>query len=377
MTRHPAIAIVIGLTCAAPVLADGQTPGPAPRAARLAPPPLFGRLFVDVNGGLHASTLTFSDSRTDPFFQETASWTADYAVESGPAFTVNGGVRLWGPLVARVGYSRFAGSNVAAIAGAVPHPFFFDRDRQIAGESRALKQEEQAIHLGALWLVPLRNRLELGVFGGPSLFRVRRDLIEDVRYSDSYPYDSAEFDGSLVETVEDNRLGFHVGADVSYFFTRTLGVGTVLRFSRARLDLASPATGRAVSIDAGGFQAGAGIRLRLGGGRGSIEGRHVPPPTPSRDPRTPGEERRRPGAARPATPPAQPPAGQEARTHATVTVPAEVFIVPDAARQPLATLEPRTRVTVIEDAGEWLRVEFPDRRWGPRVGWILRKRTDW
>lgn len=376
MARRLSIAVVISVTWALPAPVAGQTPAPAPRAVRPAPPPapIFGRVFVNVNGALHASELTFTDSRTDPFFQETASWTADYAVESGPAFTVNGGVRLWGPLVARVGYSRFTSSNVAAIAGAVPHPFFFDRDRSIAGGSRALKQEEQAIHLGALWLVPLGNRLEIGIFGGPSLFRVRRDLIEDVRYSDSYPYDSAEFDSTLIRTVEDDRLGFHVGADLSWFFTRTLGVGTVLTFSRARLDLTSPATGRSVSIDAGGFQAGAGIRLRFGGRAPSAERRRKP--SSPRGGETPPESGR-PRPRLPAHPATAAPVMQEARTDARVTAAAAVFIAPDSARQPLAMLEPGTRVTVLQEDGEWLMVEFPDRRWGPRVGWILTKHTDW
>jgi hypothetical protein len=346
---------------------------------------MLGRVFVDVNGGYRSRSLSFSDTRRDAWFGETASWTADYEVKNGPALDTSAGVRVWRTLVARVGYTRFTDTRAAAIVGSVPHPFFFNQERGISGESPGLKQEEQALHLGALWAVPVNPRLEVAVFGGPSLFQLKRDLVEDVRYADSsYPYDNVAFDGTIVKTVKDQGFGFHAGADVAYFFTRTVGVGALVQFTRGRVDLTSPATGGSLSVDVGGLQAGGGIRLRFGG-RPARASRPAPPAS-----RRPSDDRRTDKPTQPARPSERPyntpvptpgqaaaPEIPEPRTHAYTRVAAPVFIVADATREPLVVLRPRTRVKVLEQDGEWLRIEFSDPRWGARVGWVQRTHCDW
>lgn len=352
---------------------------PAGLLAMRARPQLPARVFVDVNAGFQSTNLSFNDTQTTARFEESATWTADYAVEGGPAFALSGGVRLWGPLVARVGFSRFTDSNVAAIAGTVPHPFFFNRDRSISGDSTTLKHEEQAIHVSALWLVPASDRLEISLFGGPTFFTIRRDLVRDVRYTESYPYDTAALESTLVDRVSDGRVGFHAGAEVAFFFTRNVGVGALVSFSRATLDLTSPASGRALSLEAGGLQAGAGIRLRFGGGGTA---------SPPIDERVPGrtdegfetndlesERQLVPDSGSDAAPLKEPASG--GRLHARVTSPAEVFLGKQATGEPLTVLEPGTPVLVLDESGDWILIQFEGKRWGQRHGWVLRERTDW
>ena len=61
--------------------------------------------------------------------------------------------------------------------------------------------------------------------------------------------------------MSDSGVGFHVGADGSYRLTPRLAVGAFLRYAAATVDLA----GRAgeVSVDVGGLQIGAGVRLQF------------------------------------------------------------------------------------------------------------------
>ena len=159
--------LVLGV---APVSVNAQpTRQPAARTAapRRPAPTLPNRVFVDVNGGFQSGTQTFSDARDEPFHAETATWNADYETRSGPAFDVSGGVRVWRELVASVAYSRYSDTSVAGIQGEVPHPFFFNQNRAIAGEAAGLTQQEDVIHLSAMWVVPANRRLDVRLFGGP------------------------------------------------------------------------------------------------------------------------------------------------------------------------------------------------------------------
>lgn len=73
------------------------------------------------------------------------------------------------------------------------------------------------------------------------------------------------------------------------------------------------------------------------------------------------------------------PTGAQSRTNrltAITATSAPVFVLPDNTRTPLRVLPPGTRLRVLREAGDWLRVEFPDPRWGPRVGYIERKHVD-
>jgi outer membrane protein with beta-barrel domain len=244
--------------------AAAQSKVPAQRRSSFAPV-APNRVLVGVNGGIQATSLSFKDTRVDdPFFGERATWTADYKVQNAPAFDVGGGVRVWRKLHLGVAFSRFEDKRAADVAGEIPHPFIFNQPRAISGESRSLKHAEQAIHVGAMWVVPATRRVQLAVFGGPSIFSIRRELIEDVEYQDTYPYDTATYESSIIRSVSESPFGFHVGADVAWFVTRSVGFGGGVRFARAQARLDSPASGNDVSVDVGGLQAGVGLRLGFG-----------------------------------------------------------------------------------------------------------------
>lgn len=61
------------------------------------------------------------------------------------------------------------------------------------------------------------------------------------------------------------------------------------------------------------------------------------------------------------------------RITAVTAAAAPVFVLPDAERTPLRTLAPGTRLRVLREQGEWVRVEFDDPLWGPRVGYIEKR----
>jgi hypothetical protein len=262
MRRHMLPSFLAFLAGSLPAAAQSPTPQLAP--VPVSPRASAHRIFVALNGGYQASSVTFADTRAEPINAETASWTADYKVEAGRSIDMGAGVRVWRNLAVTVGMSRFTERRAAAVSGEIPHPFFFNRPRGVTGETQALKHAERALHVGAGWIVSATERLQLTLFGGPSLFSIERDLLEDITYADSYPYDDAAYSGAIVRSASQSRVGFNAGADVSYFVSDAIGFGGGVRFSRAQANLQSPATGGAVPVDVGGAQASVGLRLRFG-----------------------------------------------------------------------------------------------------------------
>ena len=222
------------------------------------------RVFIGISGGSQATSLDFTDTKREPLSQETATWNAGYAVESGLNVEVGGGVRVWRNLAAGLTFSRFEDKRIATVTGELPHPFFFNRLRQVSGESERLNHTEQGVHLSAIWLLPATRRVQAAVFAGPTFFSVNRGLVERFNYTESYPYDEATFQGVVIDRISSNHTGFHAGADVSWFFTDAVGVGGIVRFARGTGRLDSPASDATLSIDLGGLQAGAGVRMRFG-----------------------------------------------------------------------------------------------------------------
>lgn len=236
------------MVCAAPAAAQVRGAG--------------GQAFVSINGGVQVAANDFDDSATFSQSAETGRFGADYTVDSGPSLNIGGGAVVWRQLAAGIGITRFSRSTPAALSGSVPHPFFFNRGREIAAAVAGLDREELAIHFRAAGVFRPNNRLEVVGFGGPSFFRVRQGIVRDFVYAEEYPYDAVSFVRADVTTVEESALGFNAGADVAYFFTQRLGVGVAIQFAGAQVDVPS-ANGGTQSVDAGGLHIGGGLRLRF------------------------------------------------------------------------------------------------------------------
>lgn len=217
------------------------------------------RGFISINGGYQASTTEFDDSFTFSAHQETGTTRVTYPIDAGPIFDAGGGVRLWKGLGVGLAVSRFTIDSTVQASSSIPHPFFPERHREVSGEAGDIRREETGIHVQAQYSIPL-GRLHLTLMAGPSVLQVSQAMVIDVNYSEEYPYDTAAFAGVDTTSKKGSKAGFNAGADVRWMFSRSFGVGGVVRFSRATIDL-DEIDGRTVSVDAGGVQAGVGIRI--------------------------------------------------------------------------------------------------------------------
>jgi hypothetical protein len=192
---------------------------------------------------------------------ETGSFTTRFPVTAGPAFEVGGQVRVWRLVSAGAAITRFSQSGDATITADIPHPFFFDQPRTVAG-TETFERRETAFHLRVVVSSPAGRRFSAAAFAGPSFFSVSQTVATSVNYSDAYPYDTATFTNAATTLATASKTGVHAGAAVTYFVTKQFGIGATATYATASMDVAG-ANDTPVHIKAGGLIAGAGIRIRF------------------------------------------------------------------------------------------------------------------
>jgi hypothetical protein len=218
------------------------------------------RLFVSANGAFQAATNDFSDRFEFDKDLERGSTDVDYRVQSGVVFDGGVGYRLFKNFGVGVAVSVFSRSDSADTTTRSPNPFFFEQFREASGEATEMTRNETAVHIQAMYLVRLSEPLRLVLFAGPSFYTVKQDLVDEVVLTDDFPFDAVSFSTVRRQTSKATAPSFNVGADVSWMLSRGFGVGGVIRFSRASVDLDAPGN-RTISVDAGGVYAGGGVRL--------------------------------------------------------------------------------------------------------------------
>jgi hypothetical protein len=259
--RFALLAIVVSTLAAPPAFA--QRPGTKPVTKPVTKPrrPPKDRGFVALSAGVQAGGR-FDDSFTYTVNAEDATTDAHYRLGTPVLFDGTAGLHLWKKTIGvALAVSRTSGSGRASTVSQIPHPFFDNRDREVTGEATDLTRTETAVHL-QLYYLKTSGRLRVLLTAGPSRFTVEQKMIIAVNVQETYPYDTAVFRDVTTDRADAAGTGGHAGVDVAWMLTPRLGAGVLMRFARATVRLNVDDDHR-VSVDAGGLQAGAGIRIKF------------------------------------------------------------------------------------------------------------------
>ena len=224
--------------------------------------PLRNRYWISVDAGVQLSTDEIRDGFEFDRNVEPATAMVGHDAGIGPA--INGG---FGVLLSRKGLgaavsvTRFSRNGTVQVDASIPHPFFFDRPREISGEADDISRSETDIHGQLTYTLQTRNRLRVMLGGGVSVFNVEQELVTTVRYTESFPFDEAQFSGVDTDRSSATAIGFNAGVDIRWLLSRNLGVGGLIRYSRGTVDL--DVQDRTVDVEAGGLQALGGIRVHF------------------------------------------------------------------------------------------------------------------
>ena len=213
------------------------------------------RGFVNVNFGVQAGSDSLQTETTFDLYDETATIRSGQTVDGGPFFEVGAGYRVWRNLALGIAYSRVASDADVTITGSIPDPVFFDRPRPVTGSIGGAEHSQHAIHLQGTWMVPVTDTIDVGLALGPTIFLVSQDVPNSVNVVEPGPTISS----ISVDSADATTLGFHAGVDVTYLVTPRVGVGGTARYSWGSADI----EGATENLSVGGFQIGAGVRLRF------------------------------------------------------------------------------------------------------------------
>jgi hypothetical protein len=141
----------------------------------------------------------------------------------------------------------------------IPDALDFDDPHTESIAVDGLSHTENAVHLSAVVVAPLTDKIHLSVFAGPSFTSVAKDVVGDVVLTTTTP----NLQGAVTTRVSETAAGGHIGFDVRYRVydqigpVQHVGVGFFLRYSGGSVD--APVVGG--SINVGGLNYGAGVRL--------------------------------------------------------------------------------------------------------------------
>ena len=220
------------------------------------------RVGVTVNAGTQATATEFTTRATLTLHREDGDLRADYGVDAGALIDLGVSVRLWRQVGLGVGVSRFQTTGAAGVAAGLPHPFHLEQFRAVDGSADVARQET-AVHVQLRVGATAGTRLDVTLFGGPTIFDVKQTLVSDILFEETYPYDTATFSRAPTVQRSATAVGFNAGVDLATYLTPTVGVGVLVRFSRAMVDLARPAGDGALTVETGGLHIGGGLRLRF------------------------------------------------------------------------------------------------------------------
>lgn len=212
------------------------------------------RAFAALSTGIQVGTSGVSSTQTFELYGEEASLLSQQDVKGGLFFDGHAGYRVWNNVALGVGVTFSQAKADAALTGTIPDPIFFSSPRSTTATVADLAHREVWISALATWVLPVTDKLDVFVSGGPAFVQVEQELPSSATITEPGPV-VAEVG---VTKFSKSGLGFVAAADVRYMITSRIGLGALAKFSASKVDLTE-----GTSMDVGGFQLGGGLRIKF------------------------------------------------------------------------------------------------------------------
>jgi|SRR5688572_11152014 len=244
-------------------------------AAAVGPAAAQERFRISVNAGQQATRTTLSQEQTFDRYFEQGSFTFEPTVPTATIYDVGIAVRMWKALHAGAAMSLFEKTDPGTVSVRVPHPLQFNRPRTTTGDIADVRRREVGQHFMVGWnistIAAARRRtatrgLDFTLFAGPSIFVTDQLFVSSLMLAlekEVFPFDELAYPGALTQTVRENVMGYNAGVDMTWRFSRNVGVGLLLRYSNGKKSF-TPRGAEPVDITVGGLHAGGGLRVLFG-----------------------------------------------------------------------------------------------------------------
>jgi len=217
------------------------------------------KTIIFVSGLYDAQPSSFTDQRTLTHYIEEGSYTGEWARKESVAVQFGVVHNLFSNFSVGAAFHNVDTTATESFTTEIPHPFYFNRPRNLSGERTDLSYKERAFHF-LVGFMKTSGPVVVSVTGGPSYLLTKTEIINDFTFSQDYPYDSVSLVSTDARTYDANKLGFNVGALVGVRLHDNIAVGADLRFSRAKPAFTTT-SGNEIEFDAGGMWVGAGVQI--------------------------------------------------------------------------------------------------------------------
>ena len=223
-----------------------------------------GTSFFNIDGVRRRSDgdLTETASIFTPTLDENTTFSTNYGDPTGWSLDFMGGGPVWHSLGIGFAVGYHKRNHAATIDARIPHPYFYDTLRSATFTTAPLESREAAFNFPAILMPPAFGPVKVLLFAGPSIFRLTQTQVRSILVTEVPPYDTVTIHDVTTEDIKGTFWGYHAGADVAVFFTRSVGVGVGVRYSHARINQfeqdAATTTGTA-----GGVSVVGGVRFRF------------------------------------------------------------------------------------------------------------------
>ena len=163
--------------------------------------------------------------------------------------------------------SRFAKfQSPVALAVSVPHPTIanlYASDADVTGA--LLTRDEKIFDVHAMYAVN-QPRWRVVGFGGPTYFRLSRQMVDQIHYLQLYNLTGLNVVGITnytTDKVDESTWGFNVGSDAAFFFSRFVGVGAGVRFNYGTVTVTDPLANVEADFRVGSTTVVVGPRFRF------------------------------------------------------------------------------------------------------------------
>jgi hypothetical protein len=224
----------------------------APASAQLLP--WRDVVFLNISPGVQTGSRTVTSNFTFDLYEETATVGVSRDIEGSSFFDLTVGAALVNSLGAAISAHTRSAAADGAVTGSIPDPIDFDRPRDVTATVPSMAHRETWIGIQAVYGFGLTEKLDVMAFGGPAIAKVEHDVATGATVTESA---SGPIVNLAVSRQSKSFVGFMAGADIRFMFHRNVGAGAFVRFSKASGDLDN-----GLSLDLGGFQVGAGVRIR-------------------------------------------------------------------------------------------------------------------
>lgn len=217
------------------------------------------RTIVTLNVLAQPSSRTLTINQDFPIYNDVGNITTSQGIGGGALFDISGGYNFTENLGAAIGLSIFGDTGTSTGTVRLPDPLFFGRPpSQTPISQSGLKHRETAVHFQLRYTYPVSPTFDVVLVAGPSIFHVSQQLVASVSVPATVNFGETPVPTPVATKESKTTLGGNIGVEGNYYFNRRYGAGVVIRYAGAKADLPS-----ASGLSLGGFQIGAGVRVRF------------------------------------------------------------------------------------------------------------------